>query len=482
LRVLLGAWFSLPRLGSEHFSSLMKQGVKYDRALGFKIDAGTDVGAALRTLSTALGEGVELNLRCLVCVKGGTLILGDNKEIRHSMSMDKSLGISGVSSIKQRFSRKYKGPLIRIKAVGVLPIEITPEHPMLVSRSLTRRKRVGKSRLQMRSFSAIQWKEAGSLEPKKEGNDGDYLFIPRLPGSATHGYLDLASFTNDNGRRVCAGKQIPLNIPLNADTAWLIGIYVAEGFPSSSAACFALNHDERELQQKIIRIGEEIGYSPSKDRKATSTVVIIPSRILSRALAAWCGKGANHKRVPEFILLHKNASILKSFLEGYLSGDGYVAQDSSIMSTTSKVLALQVQLLAARLGSFVTISRVESGSSVVDGREIRGNPNGKYVLEMRPRGSQSFAKVTELGILTPVRSVRSLAYDGRVYNIETADNTYLVSNAVVHNCGKEACPGCLYSSFCDRSKVSSACLCAEHSSGPGAFELYQKTFAENLVS
>ena len=56
MRVLLGAWFTLPRLGTEHFSSLMKQGVKYDRALGFKIDAATDVGAALRTISAALGE------------------------------------------------------------------------------------------------------------------------------------------------------------------------------------------------------------------------------------------------------------------------------------------------------------------------------------------------------------------------------------------------------------------------------------------
>lgn len=67
MKIVLGSWFGLPRLGTAAFSSLMKQGVQYDKALGFKIDSATDVGAAVRTLSSALGEEVEVNLRCLVC-------------------------------------------------------------------------------------------------------------------------------------------------------------------------------------------------------------------------------------------------------------------------------------------------------------------------------------------------------------------------------------------------------------------------------
>jgi hypothetical protein len=69
MKVLLGAWFTLPRLGTAAFSSLMKAGVKYDRALGFKVDVETDVAAAIKTLSSALDERVELNLRCFVCGK-----------------------------------------------------------------------------------------------------------------------------------------------------------------------------------------------------------------------------------------------------------------------------------------------------------------------------------------------------------------------------------------------------------------------------
>jgi hypothetical protein len=69
MKVLLGAWFTLPRLGTASFSSLMKQGVVYDKALGFKMDSTTDVGGAIRTLRSALGEEIELSLRCLVCGK-----------------------------------------------------------------------------------------------------------------------------------------------------------------------------------------------------------------------------------------------------------------------------------------------------------------------------------------------------------------------------------------------------------------------------
>lgn len=67
MKIILGAWFTLPRLGTSSFSALMKQGVNYDRALGFRMDPATDVSAAIRTISDAIGEEVELSLRCLVC-------------------------------------------------------------------------------------------------------------------------------------------------------------------------------------------------------------------------------------------------------------------------------------------------------------------------------------------------------------------------------------------------------------------------------
>lgn len=67
--VLVGGWFDLPRLGADVWSTLVrKNGVAYDKSMGFKLDAGTDIPAAVRTLRSA-GIEVELSLRCFICGK-----------------------------------------------------------------------------------------------------------------------------------------------------------------------------------------------------------------------------------------------------------------------------------------------------------------------------------------------------------------------------------------------------------------------------
>ncbi len=47
-------------------------------------------------------------------------------------------------------------------------------------------------------------------------------------------------------------------------------------------------------------------------------------------------------------------------------------------------------------------------------------------------------------------------------------------------CGKPACEGCPYLSSCDRTSVSTYCLCADHAPEKSVFGLYSKTFDANL--
>ena len=49
-------------------------------------------------------------------------------------------------------------------------------------------------------------------------------------------------------------------------------------------------------------------------------------------------------------------------------------------------------------------------------------------------------------------------------------------------CGKESCPGCPYLPSCDRTSVSTFCLCADHAPEKSVFEAYTKTFDVNLKS
>jgi hypothetical protein len=76
MRVSMNKWFSLPRLGREVFSDLMKSRVKYDTKFGFKITSETDVPRALSILSHALDQPVELASSCFICDKP----LGENEK------------------------------------------------------------------------------------------------------------------------------------------------------------------------------------------------------------------------------------------------------------------------------------------------------------------------------------------------------------------------------------------------------------------
>lgn len=69
MRLSPNKWFSLPRLGRDTFSELMRARIKYDSKFGFKITSTTDTLRVLSILSRALGEPVELEASCFICEK-----------------------------------------------------------------------------------------------------------------------------------------------------------------------------------------------------------------------------------------------------------------------------------------------------------------------------------------------------------------------------------------------------------------------------
>jgi hypothetical protein len=64
MKIVLGQYFRLPRLGKDVFIKLMKLGVKYDKKHGFIFDDQTDVKSVVLLISDVLGEEVKLYTRC----------------------------------------------------------------------------------------------------------------------------------------------------------------------------------------------------------------------------------------------------------------------------------------------------------------------------------------------------------------------------------------------------------------------------------
>lgn len=106
---------------------------------------------------------------CMVCVKPDTIILGDNRPIVDLKIGGKAIGRTGHNEIKQTFVRPFKGDMIRIKGSGLLPIEITPEHPILVS---SRKMTMHQKGCHVVDYSELYWKPANQIQSvmwKKKG-------------------------------------------------------------------------------------------------------------------------------------------------------------------------------------------------------------------------------------------------------------------------------------------------------------------------
>jgi len=388
---------------------------------------------------------VHLETAC--CTPPDTILLGDNKPISSYQVGDRVVGASGHVGVTQTFSRDYQGDLLKIRGRGMLPMLVTPEHPVL---TVGRKLRSGKG-----EYSEAQvWKSAAELAPappvKSKGRflyptaDHDCLLIPRIEGSVKLKEIKLDAFATTRGLNIVRGRgeDPPLELPLNTETAWFLGLYTAEGWTTENHdVYFAFGHDEDSLVRRVERIARSLGYSPSVNERETGVNVRFSSSILARALRVWCGHLAENKKMPDFILYHRDIEILKAFMAGYLEGDGNGTVDSrgpeyDRASSTSRTLALQLQLAYARLGMFASVRPgAKGGKSRIMGREVV--THDAYELWLQTNRKRSGFDIQSTFIAVPIRSISRVPYSGPVHNIETADNTYLVSNAVVHNCSVE---------------------------------------------
>ncbi len=71
IKILLGDWFNLPRVGPDVFSKLMRQArLKYDRQKSmFMVQPETNVTILTAILKEALKDDVIIELPCFVCGK-----------------------------------------------------------------------------------------------------------------------------------------------------------------------------------------------------------------------------------------------------------------------------------------------------------------------------------------------------------------------------------------------------------------------------
>jgi len=397
-----------------------------------------DEGGCARCLAVKEGRLKSgMNLDACACLPGDTVLMGDNKPISEYQVGDSVAGMHRLNKVGETFVRDYEGDMVTVEAKGILPFSLTPEHPLLVINADNRPNR------ELPNLK-MEWRLAGALKERHNRprySKGDYLLLPRIDGDIDARVIPL-DWKRSRGRL----KHKIKSFPLNSSTAWLLGLYVAEGFATVGRIYLSLHSRERPIAEKAVRILESIGATATIKDVPDEECIIVDccSAVLGRTFYSWFGHLAPNKRIPDFLMYHKDLEIVEAFLDGYSLGDGNWARSSSNdgsknqlqISTASSLLASQVQLLFARLGRYASVyNNQHAKEAKIQGRTVRTNE--AYTVRYSPKNTnvRVFDGEDHKFFMLPVRSVRTAHYSGKVYNIGTeSDNTYLVSNIVSHNC------------------------------------------------
>lgn len=245
--------------------------------------------------------------------------------------------------------REYAGDLVGI-ATQVGNISATTEHPFFA-----------RHRWHKKGIHPIVLNEPGWVEAKYL-SDGDYILVPKLTEKRTDTTIDLSGYalrrSEPRGSKDGISNRTVRSIPLTSDTAWLIGLYVAEG-SSSPAVRFSLASYEHEIHNRIGDIAASIGYSASRSYNLENHAcsVALGTTVFGRWLKEHCGARASEKHIPAVILNHVDPAIRQGCIEGVADGDGYQrdwdtkgAHHHRTVSTSSKSLMHDIVLLLAQDG------------------------------------------------------------------------------------------------------------------------------------
>ena len=164
-------------------------------------------------------------------------------------------------------------------------------------------------------------------------------------------------------------KKLPEEIKVTPDLCRLLGFYVAEGY-SRWGVDFCFSVKEEEVINDTIELMKSVFGLLPRIRHITSGAVnlVYYSTPVGEFFSRFCGKGAHHKHIPQF-LFEAPYIYFKEFLRGVWLGDGYEdKRGRGELTTVSKRLALEINWLARMHG----VKTYLGGFMTKEGRQIKG--------------------------------------------------------------------------------------------------------------
>lgn len=354
-------------------------------------------------------------LKCSFCVPENTLILGSEpKFIQDFQSGEFVFGKEGSEvMILEVKNRLINGSLIEIKANGILPVLVTPEHRLLVAKKIWQ----GTPREERKfRYEIYGFKSAESL------SNNFALVFPKL---------------REN-------KEWKEPFKCSDELMEFLGLFLAEGWVNTNPRfskgkkvgqkgiiSLTFGKHERELIDRTKNLIRELFGKYLNEKELRTTVQL---QFYSVKLANWLskfGQGANRKKLPEFIMGLNKKEKIHNFLLGFMKGDGFVNERYVQLTTSSLGLALQLQKLLSRIDVFGRLYMTRrKGTSTIEGREVYIQDlfnirvsGADYDFFLKRKKKKEIKKIyygeDKDNFYLSVRGTERKGYKGRVYNFET---------------------------------------------------------------
>lgn len=321
------------------------------------------------------------------CFIEGTKVLS-NPSFLDFKEASNVIGISGLTRIKNHFSRSYKGQIIKINFRGK-KVCCTPEHPILIV-----------SPIKIYSYSHRQC-------PKYDLKKKEWKFAK-----------DLKKFD-----LLLVPKNNTFSKELNLEFAKWLGFYIAEGSISDHGSSKTVNLDNFNREKLLPYLSFFGGKIISEERKEGTLYRI---KIYNTKLANWLLRQVGkEKRIPEFVL-KAGVKSKQAFLSGMLEGDGTVRGNNKTIFTKFPELCNDFYAL------LLSLNIVPSFWQTIQDHEYNGYKWTSRIFFLQWNSKPRMYEDKEF-LYVPLYEIGSEDFSGIVKNLETEDGTYCVP-FIVHNC------------------------------------------------
>jgi len=190
--------------------------------------------------------------------------------------------------------------------------------------------------------------------------------------------------------------QIPDKLELNRDNGVFIGLFLAEGDANIKDGHVRISNNNKKIQEFVCNWFDKMSINYEKTSEINKIGGLSEgirgfSRVLAKLITMLVGHGARHKRVPEEAFAAPNEFII-GLIDGYISGDGTITDNSIDVGSASKELIIGISMLLSRLGIFGKVSKTQIKSNNLGTKDIAAT----HTISIRGQWATKFVSVIKL--------------------------------------------------------------------------------------